>query len=91
VSDLFRIHVVANTNVKSPIITLGSTSFYHIKYENLYLVAVTKNNANTALVFEFLYKIAQLGDKYFNKFDEDSVKNNFTLIYELMDGEFDIL
>lgn len=77
--------MVANTDVKSPITTLGSTSFYHIKHENIFLVAVSKTNANVALVFEFLYKVAKLGVKYFVKFDEEAVKNNFTLIYELLD------
>ena len=57
-----------------------------MRHENLYLVAVTKLNANAALIFEFLYKITTLGRSYFGKFDEEAVKNNFTLIYELMDG-----
>lgn len=66
--------------------TLGSTSYYHIKHENLFLVAVSKTNSNVALIFEFLYKTVHLGTKYFLKFDEEAVKNNFTLIYELLDG-----
>ncbi|KAJ3213315.1 hypothetical protein HK099_007461, partial [Clydaea vesicula] len=85
ISDVFRIQVISNTDVRSPIITLGSTSFFHIKHENLYLVAVSKLNTNAALIFEFLYKVASLGKSYFGKFDEDSVKSNFTLIYELSD------
>lgn len=74
-------------DVRSPIITLGSTSFFHIRHENLYLVAVSKMNANAALVFEFLYKFILLGRSYFGRFDEEAVKNNFTLIYELLDGK----
>ncbi|TPX31627.1 hypothetical protein SeMB42_g07730 [Synchytrium endobioticum] len=85
VSDVFRIQVMSSTDVRSPITTLGSTSFFHVRHENLYLVAVTKLNANAALIFEFLYKIATLGKSYFGKFNEEAVKNNFALIYELMD------
>ncbi|TPX31349.1 hypothetical protein SmJEL517_g05283 [Synchytrium microbalum] len=85
ISDVFRIQVISSTDVRSPITTLGSTSFFHVRHENLYLVAVTKLNANAALIFEFLYKIITLGRSYFGKFDEEAVKNNFTLIYELMD------
>jgi len=73
--------------VRSPILTLGSTTFSHVKHENIYLVAVTKSNANAALVFEFLYRLIALGRSYFGKFDEEAVKNNFVLIYELLDGE----
>lgn len=34
--------MVSNTDVRSPIITLGSTSFFHVRVNNLYVVAVTK-------------------------------------------------
>ena len=45
------------------------------------------NNRNAALVFEFMYKIISLGRAYFGKLDEESVKENFVLIYELLDGK----
>jgi AP-2 complex subunit mu-1 len=86
VLELFRIHVISAKQVRSPILVLGSTSFYHIKHQNIYICAISKTNANTALVFEFLNKFTSLGISYFGLFDEDSVKNNFTLIYELTDG-----
>ena len=41
---------------------------------------------NAALVFEFMYRIISLGRAYFGKLDEESVKDNFVLIYELLDG-----
>jgi len=85
-ADVFRIQVISNPLVRSPILTLGSTTFSHVKHENIFIVAVTKGNANAALVFEFLYRLIQLGRSYFAKFDEEAVKNNFVLIYELLDG-----
>lgn len=47
----------------------------------------TRNNANAALVFEFIYKFNNISRSYFGKVDEESVKNNFVLIYELIDGQ----
>ncbi|RAH47626.1 AP-2 complex subunit mu [Aspergillus brunneoviolaceus CBS 621.78] len=88
-ADIFRIQVISNPQVRSPILTLGSTTFSHVKHENIYLVAVTKSNANAALVFEFLYRLVMLGRSYFGKFDEEAVKNNFVLIYELLDEILD--
>ena len=85
-ADVFRIQVISNAQVRSPILTLGSTTFSHVKHENIYLVAITKSNANAALVFEFLYKLVGLGRGYFGKFDEEAIKNNFVLVYELLDG-----
>ena len=85
-ADVFRIQVISNPQVRSPVLTLGSTTFSHVKHENIYLVAITKSNANAALVFEFLYRVITLGKSYFGKFDEEAVKNNFVLVYELLDG-----
>ena len=103
---MFRIQVVSNSDVRSPIITLGSTSFFHVRVNNLYIVAVTKlvhtlhavatpsrlmtslrrNNANAAMIFEYCYRFISICKSYFGKLDEESVKNNFVLIYELIDG-----
>jgi AP-2 complex subunit mu-1 len=41
-------------------------------------------------VFEFLERLRALGKSYFGKFDEESVKNNFVLVYELLDGRFSL-
>ncbi|KAJ1997497.1 clathrin associated protein complex medium subunit, partial [Coemansia thaxteri] len=91
VADVFRVHVISSPAavVRSPVTTLGSTSFHHIRYDNLWLCAVTKNNASAAMVFEFLYRLLGLGVSYFGRFDEEAVKNNFVLIYELLDEVLD--
>jgi len=87
ISDVFRIHVLSSTDIRSPITTLGSTTFFHVKRDNIYIVAVTKVNANAAMVFEFLYRLVDdIGKSYFGKLDEEGIKNNFVLIYELLDG-----
>jgi len=88
-ADVFRIQVISNAQVRSPILTLGSTTFSHIKNENVYIVGVTKGNANAALVFEFLYKLAALGKAYFGRFDEEAIKSNFVMVYELLDEILD--
>lgn len=51
------------------------------------LFARHRNNASAALVFEFIYRFVGISKAYFGKLDEESVKNNFVLIYELLDGE----
>ncbi|KAL7005748.1 clathrin associated protein complex medium subunit [Cystobasidiomycetes sp. EMM_F5] len=89
ISEVFRIHVVANADVRAPIITLGSTSFFHVRHLNLYLACVTKTNVNAAMVFEFCYRVINIGRSYFGKLDEESVKDNFVLIYELLDEILD--
>lgn len=43
------------------------------------------------MVFEFLLKIIDVMQSYFGKISEENIKNNFVLIYELLDGEFVLL
>lgn len=88
-ADVFRIQVISNPQIRSPILTLGSTTFSHIRSENIYIVGVSKGNVNSALVFEFLYKLVQLGKSYFGRFDEEAVKSNFVMVYELLDEILD--
>lgn len=52
----------------------------------MWIVAATRQNTNAALVFEFLYKMVAVLESYFGKITEENVKNNFVLIYELLDG-----
>jgi hypothetical protein len=35
-----------------------------------------------------MYRFISISRAYFSKIDEESVKNNFVLIYELLDGEY---
>lgn len=39
------------------------------------------------MVFEFLLKIVDVMQSYFGKISEENIKNNFVLIYELLDGK----
>lgn len=70
---------------QSPIITHGNVSFMFIKHSNLYLVATTKKNANVAMVFTILHKIVQVFNEYFRELEEESIRDNFVIIYELLD------
>ncbi|KAG7467724.1 AP-1 complex subunit mu-1 [Solea senegalensis] len=73
----------------SPILAHGGVRFMWIKHNNLYLVATSKKNASVSLVFSFLYKIVQVFSEYFKELEEESIRDNFVIIYELMDELMD--
>lgn len=86
--DAFRVNVIhARQQVRSPVTNIARTSFFHVKRSNIWLAAVTKQNVNAAMVFEFLYKMCDVMTAYFGKISEENIKNNFVLIYELLDGK----
>ena len=86
--DAFRVSVIhARHAARSPVTNIARTSYFHTRQGSVWIVAATKQNVNAALVFEFLHKMVSVLESYFGKISEESVKNNFVLIYELLDGE----
>ncbi|XP_043551052.1 AP-1 complex subunit mu-1-like [Chiloscyllium plagiosum] len=73
----------------SPLLTRGKVHFLWIKHSNLYLVATTTRNANASLVYAFLYKVVQVFTEYFKELEEESIRDNFVIIYELLDEVMD--
>ncbi|KAG1658004.1 AP-1 complex subunit mu-1 [Nymphon striatum] len=72
-----------------PLIQHNETTFMYIKYNNLYLVSTTKRNSNVALIFSFLHKIVQVFCEYFKELEEESIRDNFVIVYELLDELMD--
>ncbi|KJE90285.1 adaptor protein complex AP-2 [Capsaspora owczarzaki ATCC 30864] len=90
VSDVFRVNIIHSRHqVRSPVNIINRTSFFHIKHENVWLVVAAKENVNAMTVFAFLHKFIQVFVSYFGKFNDEAVKNNFILIYELLDEVLD--
>lgn len=75
--------------VRSPVTNIARTSFFHIKRGNVWICSATRSNVNAAMVFEFLNRFADTMQSYFGKLNEENVKNNFVLIYELLDEVLD--
>lgn len=77
----------ARQQVRSPVTNIARTSFFHVKRGNIWIAVVTKQNVNAAMVFELLTKTVEILQSYFGKLNEENVKNNFVLVYEILDGE----
>lgn len=66
-----------------------SVTFLWTKFTNLYLVAATRANSNAAMIFAFLHKMASVLGEYFKELEEESIRDNFVLVYELLDEMMD--
>ncbi|KIH49053.1 hypothetical protein ANCDUO_20873 [Ancylostoma duodenale] len=75
--------------IHSPVIQAGDISYTYIKHMNLYLVSISKKNMNAALVLSYLYKCVEVFCEYFKDLEEESVRDNFVVIYELFDEMMD--
>ncbi|EGW33139.1 uncharacterized protein SPAPADRAFT_60447 [Spathaspora passalidarum NRRL Y-27907] len=101
ISDVFRIQVITQTrsrdsSTKSPVLTLGSTSFIYIKSGSVWICAVTRSNQDCASILEYLYKLELLlrsvtMDKRGSAdvLTDEAIINNFNLVYEIIDESCD--
>ncbi|TGZ50552.1 hypothetical protein CRM22_010783 [Opisthorchis felineus] len=72
-----------------PVLQLGEITFTYVKCNYLYLVCLTRRNANIAMVLSFLYKLVNIFMEYFGEFEEESIRDNFVITYELLDEIMD--
>jgi AP-1 complex subunit mu len=72
-----------------PVFTEGTVTFMYVKYNNVYLLATARRNCNVALIMLFLYRMCDVFKSYFGEITEESIKDNFVIIYELLDEMID--
>lgn len=88
--EVFRAHMIhSRTGVRPPVNTISNKSYMHIYRHQVWFVAVTADNTNVAMVFAFMEKFMETCTKFFGEFNEINVKNNFSLIYDLLDEVLD--
>jgi AP-1 complex subunit mu len=77
--------------VSIPIITGEDSPFdlFFIAYNDIYITCVAERSANLITIFVFLHKLISLFKTYFDSFEEESLRDNFVLIYELLDEAMD--
>lgn len=72
-----------------PVFTEEGVTYIYIKCNNLLLLAVTKRNSNVALILYFLNRLVQVFKDYFGELEEESIRDNFVVVYELLDETMD--
>lgn len=107
ISDVFRIQVISShskisgpgesaKDVRSPVLTLGSTSFIYIRSSLLWICAVTRSNQDCSAILEFLYNLESLlkvmliggtdtSAALKKPLTDELIVNNFNMIFELLD------
>lgn len=50
---------------------------------------MSRKNVNVALVLAFLFKCVEVFGEYFKDVEEESIRDNFVIIYELLDEMMD--
>ena len=53
------------------------------------MLALSKRNTNAAEVIIFLHRLSSVLVEYFKELEEESIRDNFVVIYELLDEMMD--
>ncbi|GMM50093.1 Apm4 protein [Starmerella bacillaris] len=85
ITDAFRVEVISAEELTPPVLMLGSTTFLHIMYNGMFVVAVTRFDVDALAVFEFLYQLCELCNKKLGQFNESACYMYVTQIYEILD------
>ena len=83
-----RIQNLDECDIK-PVFTENGVTYASVKQNNVYILALTKRNVNITLTLLYLYRICDVFKEYFGDITEESIRDNFVIIYELMDEMMD--
>lgn len=72
-----------------PVIPTTKGYLVHIQTNGLFLLSLVQAEVAPLLVIDFLYRIVSIFKDYFREVSEDSLKENFVVLYQLLDEMMD--
>lgn len=72
-----------------PVINHQGINYVYISHNNLYICALTRRNENVMAIVVFLAKLVEVLTLYVKNLEEESIRDNFVIIYELLDEMMD--
>ena len=72
-----------------PCFTIDKVHYIYVKSNNLILAATSKFNVSPSMLLELLNRIGKVCKDYLGILNEESIRKNFILVYELLDEMLD--
>lgn len=72
-----------------PFVHDNGVNYVYIAHNNLYICALTRKNENVMALVIFLSRLVDVLKQYFKLLEEESIRDNFVIIYELLDEIMD--
>lgn len=72
-----------------PICHENGVNYMFIQHKNIYLLAASRQNSNAASLLFFLHRVVDVFKHYFEELEEESLRDNFVVVYELLDEMMD--
>ncbi|XP_016511163.1 AP-1 complex subunit mu-2-like isoform X1 [Nicotiana tabacum] len=72
-----------------PVCYENGVNYMFIQHNNIYLMAASRQNSNAASLLLFLHRVVDVFKHYFEEVEEESLRDNFVVVYELLDEMMD--
>ena len=86
---LLLLEAEEESSVVPPCFSSEGINYLYVMHNSLYILALTKRNTNVAQLLLFLNSVVKVLTEYFKKLTEESIRDNFVIIYELLDEMMD--
>ncbi|KAH9708670.1 AP-1 complex subunit mu-2 [Citrus sinensis] len=74
---------------QDPVVYDNGVSYLFIQHSNVYLMTASRQNCNAASLLFFLHRVVDVFKHYFEELEEESLRDNFVVVYELLDEMMD--
>jgi len=84
-----RLHETEAESELRPVLFDDGVTYTYVQHNNLYVMACATTNVNAAAILLFLHRLCGVFEEYFNELDEEVLRDNFVIVYELLDEVMD--
>lgn len=86
-------HLLITAQQKStsipPCINHNGINYLFISHNDIYILGLSKQNSNASAILYFLHQLVETLTQYLNALEEETIRDNFVIIYELLDEMMD--
>lgn len=75
---------------QNPVVYDNGVTYLFIQHNNVYLMTASRQNSNAASLLLFLHRVVEVFKHYFEVLEEESLRDNFVVVYELLDEMMDL-
>uniref|UniRef100_A0A2P2KDK9 Clathrin coat assembly protein ap-1 n=1 Tax=Rhizophora mucronata TaxID=61149 RepID=A0A2P2KDK9_RHIMU len=74
---------------QDPVVYDNGVTYMFIQHNNVYLMCASRQNCNATSILLFLHRVVDVFKHYFEELEEESLRDNFVVVYELLDEIMD--
>ncbi|KAL1327502.1 hypothetical protein HN51_037554 [Arachis hypogaea] len=74
---------------QDPVVYDNGVTYMFVQHSNVYVMTATRQNCNAASLLFFLHRVVDVFKHYFEELEEESLRDNFVVVYELLDEIMD--